>query len=174
MEYNPMLKRNELSSHENTWRNIKCISLSKRSQSEKATYYMIPILWHAAAKSLQSCPTLRPHRRKPTRFLCPWDSPGKNTGVGCHFLLQCMEVKSESEVAQSCPTLCDPMDCSLRGSSAHEFSRQEDWSGVPLPSLYDMLEKANMETVKKKKSMIAEIRWNTEDFRPVKLFRMIL
>ena len=51
----------------------------------------------AAAKSLQSCPTLRPHRRPPTRLLCPWDSPGKNTGVGCHFLLQCMKVKSESE-----------------------------------------------------------------------------
>ena len=49
----------------------------------------------------------------------PWDSPGKNSGVGCHFLLQCMKVKSESEVAQSCPTLCDPMDCSLPGSSVH-------------------------------------------------------
>ena len=51
----------------------------------------------AAAKSLQSCPTLRPHRRQPTRLPCPWDSPGKNTGVGCHFLLQCMKVKSECE-----------------------------------------------------------------------------
>ena len=50
------------------------------------------------------------HRRQPTRLPCPWDSPGKNTGVGCHFLLQCMKVKSESEVAQSCPTLSDPMD----------------------------------------------------------------
>ena len=62
---------------------------------------------------------MRPHRQQPTRFLRPWDSPGKNTGVGCHFLLQCMKVKSESEVAQSCPTLSDPMDCSLPGSSAH-------------------------------------------------------
>ena len=70
----------------------------------------------AAAKSLQSCPTLRPQRRQPTR---PCDSSGKNTGVGCHFLLQCMKVKSESEVAQSCPTLSDPMDCSLPGSSVH-------------------------------------------------------
>ena len=52
-----------------------------------------------AAKSLQSCPTVRPHRRQPTRLPSPWDSPGKNTGVGCHFLLQCMKVKSESEVA---------------------------------------------------------------------------
>ena len=49
----------------------------------------------------------------------PWDSPGKNTGVGCHFLLQCMKVKSESEVIQSCPTLSDPVDCSPSGSSVH-------------------------------------------------------
>ena len=87
----------------------------------------------ADAKSLQSCPTLRPHRQQPIRLLCPWDSPGKNIGVGCHFLLQCMKVKSESEVAQSCPTLSNPMDCSLPGSSVHGFSRQEYWSGVPLP-----------------------------------------
>ena len=60
-----------------------------------------------------------PHRRQPTRLCHPWDSPGKNTGVGCHFLLQCSKLKSESEVAQSCPTLCDPMDCSLPGSSVH-------------------------------------------------------
>ena len=60
-----------------------------------------------------------PHRRQPTRLLHPWDSPGKNTGVGCHLLLQCMKVKSESEVAQSSPTLSDPMDCSLPGSSVH-------------------------------------------------------
>ena len=74
----------------------------------------------AAAKSLQSCPTLcDPIDRQPSRFRRPWDSPGKNTGVGCHFLLQCMKVKSESEVAQSCPTLRDPMDCSLPGSSIH-------------------------------------------------------
>ena len=126
---------------------------------------------------------MRPHRQQPTRLLCPWDSPGKNPGVGCHFFLQCMKVKSEREVAQSCPTLSDPMDCSLPGSSAHgifqarvlewvaisfsnawkwkvkekslssgrlcatpwtaayqapppmEFSRQEYWSGLPLPSL---------------------------------------
>ena len=70
----------------------------------------------AAAKSLQSCPTVRPHRRQPTRLLCPWDSPGKNTGVGCHFLLKSMKVRSESEVAQSCPTLSNPMVCSLPGS----------------------------------------------------------
>ena len=63
--------------------------------------------------------SVRPHRWQPTRLPRPWDSPGKNTGVGCHFLLQCTKVKSESEVAQSCPTLSDPMDCSLPGSSVH-------------------------------------------------------
>ena len=59
--------------------------------------------------------SVRPHRQKPTRLPRPWDSPGKNTEVGCHFLLQCMKVKSESEVAQSCLTLSDPMDCSPPG-----------------------------------------------------------
>ena len=128
-----------------------------------------------------------PHRRQPTRLPCPWDSPGNNTGVGCHFLLQCMKVKSEREVAQLCPILCDPIDhqsvshsppvstvpgvlqartlewVAISSSSAwkwkvkvkslsrawflaspwtaaHQappsmgFSRQEYWSGVPLPS----------------------------------------
>ena len=63
--------------------------------------------------------SVRPHRLQPTRLPRPWDSPGKNTGVGCHFLLQCMQVKSESEVARSCLTLSDPTDCSLPGSSTH-------------------------------------------------------
>ena len=71
-----------------------------------------------------------PHRQQPTRLSHPWDSPGKNTGVGCHFLLQCMEVKSESEVAQLCPTLSDPMDCSLSGSSVHGIfqDRYDSWT----------------------------------------------
>ena len=73
----------------------------------------------AAAKSRQSCPTLFDPMDGSPPGSRPWDSPGKNTGVGCHFLLQRMKVKSESEVAQSCPTLHDPMDCSLPGSSAH-------------------------------------------------------
>ena len=63
--------------------------------------------------------SVRPHRWQPTRLPLPWDSLGKNTGVGCQFLLQCMKVKSESEVTQSCPTLSDPMDCSLLDSSIH-------------------------------------------------------
>ena len=78
--------------------------------------------------------SVRPHRRQPTRLPHPWDSPGKNTGVGGHFLLQCMIVKSESEVAQSCLTLSDPMDCSHQAPPSMGFSRQEYWSGVPLPS----------------------------------------
>ena len=75
---------------------------------------------------------VRPHRRQPTRLPRPWDSPGKNTGVGCYFLLQCMKVKSESEVAQSCPTLSDPMDCSLIGSSVHGIfqARVLEWGAI--------------------------------------------
>ena len=76
--------------------------------------------------------SVQPHRRKPTRLCHPWDSPGKNTGVGCHFLLQCMKVKSESEVAQLCPTLSDPMDCSLLGSSVHGIfqARVLEWGAI--------------------------------------------
>ena len=78
--------------------------------------------------------SVRPHRRQPTRLPRPWDSPGKNTGGGCHFLLQCMKVKSESEVVQSCPTLSDPMDCSLPGSSVHGIfqARVLEWGHPPL------------------------------------------
>ena len=85
----------------------------------------------AAAKSLQSCPT---RRRQPTRLPHPWDSPGKNTGVGCRFLLQCMKVKSESEDTQSCPTLSDPMDLSLPGSSVHGIfqARVPEWGAITL------------------------------------------
>ena len=72
----------------------------------------------AAAASVMS-DSVESHSWQPTRLLRPWDSPSKNTGVGCHFLLQCMKVKSECEVAQSCPTLRNPMDCSLPDSSIH-------------------------------------------------------
>ena len=76
--------------------------------------------------------SVRPHRWQPTRLPRPWDSPGKNTGVGCHFLLQCMKVKSESEVAQSCPTLSNLMDCSLPGSSVHGIfqARVLEWGAI--------------------------------------------
>ena len=84
------------------------------------------ILYHLSHQRSPCCcitsvmsDSVRPHRRQPNRLSRPWDSPGKNAGVGCHFLLQCMKVKSESEVAQSCPTLCNPLDCSPPGSSVH-------------------------------------------------------
>ena len=75
---------------------------------------------------------MRPHRQQPTRLPRPWDSPGKNTGVGCHFLLQCMKVKSESEVSQPCPTLSNPMDCSPPGSSVHGIfqARVLEWDAI--------------------------------------------
>src|SRR5574342_521722 len=76
--------------------------------------------------------SLRPHGLQPTRLLRPWDFPGKSTGVGCHCLLQCMKVESESKVAQSCPTLSDPMDCSLPGSSVHGIfqTRVLEWGAI--------------------------------------------
>ena len=81
--------------------------------------------------------SVRPHRRQTTRLSRPWDSPGKNTGVGCHFLLQCMKVKNESEVAQLCPTLCDPIDCSLPGSSVHGIfqARVLEWVATAFSNL---------------------------------------
>ena len=85
----------------------------------------------AAAKSRQS-DSVRPHRWQPNRLFCPWDSLGKNTGVGCHFLLQCMKVKSESEVAQLCPTFSNPMDYSLPGSSVHGILQAKvlEWGAI--------------------------------------------
>ena len=76
--------------------------------------------------------SVRPHRRQPTRLCRPWDSPVKNTGVGCHFLLHCRRVKSESEVAQSYLTLHNPMDCSLPGSSVHGIfqARVLEWVAI--------------------------------------------
>ena len=79
--------------------------------------------------------SVQPHRRQPTRLPRPWDSPGKNTVVGCHFLLQCMKVKSESEVAQSYLTLVTPWTAAYQAPLSMGFSRQEYWSGVPSPSL---------------------------------------
>ena len=81
--------------------------------------------------------SVRPLGRRPTRLPRPWDSPDKNTGVGCHFFLQCMKVKSESEVAQSCPTLCDPVDCSRPGSSVHGIfqARVLEWVAIALSEI---------------------------------------
>ena len=76
--------------------------------------------------------SVRPHRRQPNGLPGSWDSPGKNTGVGCHFLLHCLKAKSESAVAQSCPTLSDPMDCSPPGSSIHGIfqARVLKWGAI--------------------------------------------
>ena len=76
---------------------------------------------------------MRPHRWQPTRLPCSWDSPGKNTGVGCHFLLQCMKVKSESEVASRVRLLATPWTASYQASLSMGFSRQEYWGGSPVP-----------------------------------------
>ena len=114
-------------------------SLSKSHQALdsilKVFLMVIAAAAAAAAKSLQFVSdSVRPQRRQPTRLPRPWDSPGKNTGVGCHCLLQCMKVKTESEVAQSCPTLRNPMDCSLPGSSTHGIfqARGLEWGAIAL------------------------------------------
>ena len=88
--------------------------------------------------------SMQPHRRQPTRLPHPRNSPGENTGVGCHFLLQCMKVKSESEVVQSCPTLSDPMDCSSPGSSVHGIfqARVLEWGAIDSSILlYSLVQK---------------------------------
>ena len=85
--------------------------------------------------------SVRPHGWQPTRLPRPWDPPGKNTGVGCHFLLQCMKVKSESEVAQSYLTLSDPMDCSPPGSFIHGIfqARVLEWGAIAFSGVIDYL-----------------------------------
>ena len=98
--------------------------------------------------------SVRPHRWQPTRLPHPWDSPGKNTGVGCHFLLQCMTVKRESEAAQSCPILSDPVNCSLAGSSVHGIfqARELEWVAIafshllPSPLFLPLLYEANSDS----------------------------
>ena len=100
-------------------------------------YHLVPVRMaiikrSAAPVTSVMSDSVRPHRWQPTRLPRPWDSPGKNTGEGCHFLLQCMKVKSESEVTQSCPTLSDSMDRSLPGSSIHGIfqARVLEWSAI--------------------------------------------
>ena len=88
---------------------------------------------YAAAKSLQLCPTVRPHRQQPSGLPRPWDSPGKNTGAGCHFLLQFMKVKVKS--LSRVRLLATPWTAAYQSPPSMGFSRQEYWSGVPLPSL---------------------------------------
>ena len=113
-------------------------NLRKSKHPAESTFSYLYLRTAAAAKSLQSCPTLcNPIDGSPPGFPRPWDSPGKNTGVGCHFLLQCMKVKSESKVAQSCVTLRDPMDCSPPGSSIHGIfqARVLEWGAIAFFSI---------------------------------------
>ena len=113
--------------------NTIAVTVMKRS-------FSIPAAAPAAAKSLQSCPTLCDPIDvwQPTRFPRPWDSPGKNTGVGCHFLLQCVKVKSESEVPQLRLTRSNPMDCSLPGSSIHGIfqARVLEWGAIAFSEVF--------------------------------------
>ena len=118
------------------WRTLSCAFPSNACLSPFPKEKDLSPLYAAAAKSLQLCPAL-------CDPIDSRDSPGKNTGVGCHFLLQCMKVKSESEVSQSCPTLSDPMGCSLPGSSFHGIfqARVLEWGAIafsvpPPPLLY--------------------------------------
>ena len=101
---------------------------------------------------------MRPHRRQPTRLPCPWDSPGKNTGVGCHFLPQIMKGKSESEVAQSCPTLSDPMGCSPPGSSVHGIfqARVLEWVAIAFSKVFLVEVNVREETV----GILVNCVWN--------------
>ena len=101
-------------------------------------FAQIRVCWHVfryAAKSLQSCPTLcDPHRRQPTRLPHPWDSPGKNTGAGCHFLLQCMKMRVKVKSLSHVWLVATPWTAAYQAPPSMGFSRQEYWSGVPLSS----------------------------------------
>ena len=108
---------------------------SQRVEYDRACTYMPCQVTSVVSDSV------RPHRWQPTRLPHPWDSPGKNTGEGCHFLLQCMKVKSESEVTQSCPTLSNPMDCSPPGSSVHGIyqARALEWGAIAFSDAHTYL-----------------------------------
>ena len=101
-----------------------------------------------------------PHRWQPTRLPHPWDSPGKNTGMGCHFLLQCMKVKSESEVTQLTPTFSDAMDCSPPGSSVHGIyqARVLEWDAIAFSSISTLLKVKKKNKKTKKKTMISSVQ----------------
>ena len=105
--------------------------------------------------------SVRPHRRQPTRLPRPWDSLGKNTGVGCHFLLQCMKVKSASEVAQLCPTPSDPMDCSLPGSSVHGIfqARVLEWGAIAFSNNWSRFVQTHMTLIVSERKGARQTTW---------------
>ena len=118
-----------------TWEQPKCPSRDERIK-RCGMYVSMCVYIHTHTHTYTHTHThTRPHRRQPTRLPHPWDSPGKNTEVGCHFLPQCM--KSESEVSQSCPTLSDPLDCSLPGSSIHGIfqARVLEWGAIAFSNM---------------------------------------
>ena len=108
---------------------LKLMSIESVMLSSPMLLLLLLLISRFSHVRLCVTPEMAAHQAPPS-----WDSPGKNTGVGCHFLLQCMKVKSESEVTESCPTPSDPMDCSLPGSSIHGICQEEYWTGLPLPS----------------------------------------
>ena len=113
--------------------------------------------------------SVRPHRWQPTSLPRPWDSPGKNTGVGWHFLLQCIKVKSESEVALSCPTLSDPMDYSLPGSSLHGIfkARVLEWGAIAFSKVDEQIKPHREEASNQPKLECQNYRTN---FQPIVFF----
>ena len=115
---------------------VRCSVISDSLQPSRDYRELLLLLLLSHFSRVRLCVT---HRRQPTRLPRPWDSPGKNTAVGCHFLFQCMKVKSESEVAQSCPTLSVLMDCSLPVSSVHGIfqARVLEWGAIAFTELSD-------------------------------------
>ena len=115
--------------------------------------------------------SVRPHRQQPTRLPHSWDSPGKNTGVGCHFFLQCMKVKSETEVTQSCSTPSNPKDCSLPGSSVHGIfqARVLEWGAICLlqSPIYISINEASLRSLQHQSSSHPELVWPTWPWRCV-------
>ena len=103
-------------------------------------FYLFPLLLLLLLSRFSRVRLCACHKWKPTRLPCPWDSPGKSTGVGCYFLLQCVKVKSEREAAQSCLTLSDPMDCSLPGSAVHGIfqARVLEWGAIVFSDLFPL------------------------------------
>ena len=132
------------------WHNWMLLWVTKTKLEFREVYTMVFIA-AAAAKSLTSVvsDSVRLQRQQPTRLPCPWDSPGKNTGVGCHFLLQCIKVKSESEVPQLCPTSSNPRDCSLPGSSVHGIcqARVLEWGAIAFPTVFTRMEKLGCKSI---------------------------
>jgi len=125
------------------WRHRKVKLWCHLLEKHRLASLCLLVLFLPAAAAAVVSDSVRPQRQQPTRLPCPWDSPSKNTGVGCHFHLQCMKVKSESKVAQSCPTLSDPMGCSLPGFSVRGIfqARVLEWGAIAFSFYLDIASK---------------------------------